>query len=70
MATEFAGHGSLSCPAVVWLNLAVLGTGCGFPAAAVAGYAFYRGRSEYWPHISAGQNRRAAVGQSPMAYLS
>lgn len=46
VGAEFAlGTASLCCPAVAWLNLAVLGAGCSFTAVAVAGYAFYRGRS-------------------------
>lgn len=46
VAAEFAlGAASLCCPATAWLNLAVLGAGCGFVAVAAAGYAFYRGRS-------------------------
>ena len=46
VGAEFAlGTASLCCPAVAWLNLAVLGAGCGFVAVAAAGYAFYRGRA-------------------------
>ncbi len=46
VGAEFAlGAASLCCPAVAWLNLAVLGAGCSFVAVAAAGYVFYRGRS-------------------------
>ena len=59
------GTVSLTCPALGWVNPAVLAVGCVFAAVSVAGYAFHRGRScRCFGALSQRRFDRAGIGRA------